>query len=208
MTKPERIPLKTLLENPLGRDKLEKIAFDVGQGSLMVYPTETIYGLGGSFEVRGVKEKIFSIKRRNSESQLILIAPDRRFFSRVPVVFPEAAERLAREFWPGNLTLVLPSPEDVCGIGVRISSHPFIAEFFRHSGSPLFSTSANLSREPYVNDPDRIAAVFSNKVEYFIDAGQLPNSLPSTVVRIGINGKTSILREGAVPAEKVFNALR
>ena len=208
MTKSERIPLNILLETTNGRKKFEHIAHAVRQGAVFVYPTETIYGLGGVCDVGGVKERILSIKRRASGQPLILIAPDRSYFLKLPVIFPPTAERLALEFWPGMLTLVLPSLSDERGIGVRVSSHPFMTEFFRYIDQPLFSTSANLSGEPYVNDPEKIYSIFSGEVDFFIDAGLLPPSRPSTVVRIGTDGTVTVLREGAVLSKDVFKALR
>jgi L-threonylcarbamoyladenylate synthase len=208
MTKSERIPLNTLLETTEGRKKFTHIAHAARQGAVLVYPTETIYGLGGVCDVSGVKEKIHSIKRKASGQPLIIIAPDRSCFLKLPVIFPHTAERLALEFWPGMLTLVLPSASDERGIGVRVSSHPFIKEIFPYINQPLFSTSANISGEPYVNDPEKIYSVFSGEVDFFIDAGPLKPSRSSTVVRIGRDGTVCVLREGAVPSDDIYKALQ
>ena len=208
MTKAERIPLHTLLETTEGRKKFKHLAYAVRQGAVLVYPTETIYGLGGVSDVCGVREKIHSIKRKASGQPLILIAPDRSYFLKFPVVFPHTAERLALKFWPGMLTLVLPSASDERGIGVRVSSHPFIKEIFHYIDQPLFSTSANISGEPYVNDPDRIYSFFSGEIDFFIDAGPLMPSRASTVVRTAADGTVGILREGAVSSDEIYKALR
>ena len=208
MTKTERIPLKTLFESPRSRKKLEEIAHAVSKGSIIVYPTETIYGIGGAYNVHGVKEKIFSAKQRTVPQLMILIASDRSCFSRLPVTFPPSAERLARCFWPGLLTLVLPSPEQEQGIAVRVSGHPFIKGLFHHLDEPIYSTSANLSGKVYVNDPDLIYSVFSGAIDFFIDAGPLPSSTASTVVKIDGNNALSVLREGAVSLSNIERALK
>jgi L-threonylcarbamoyladenylate synthase len=208
MTKSERIPLNTLLEKSDGRNKIEHIAHAVRGGAVFIYPTETIYGLGGAWDVGGVKERILSVKRKASDNPLILIAPDRNCFSKLPVIFPHTAELLASEFWPGMLTLVLPSSSDERGIGVRVSDHPFVSELFRYLDQPIISTSANLSGEPYINDPEKIYSVFSGAIDLFIDAGPLPPSLPSTVVRIYTDGTMRMLREGAIASKDVLKFLR
>lgn len=205
MTKTERIPLQTLLDSPRGNPELERIARAVVQGALFVYPTETIYGLGG---VSTTREKIFFLKGRSSEMPLILIAPDRRFFAELPLVFPPSAELLAQKFWPGKLTLVVPSREAQEGIALRVSRHPFIKALFRSCDVPVFSTSANLSGDTYVNDPDRIFSVFSGKIDFMIDAGPLPASLPSTVVKIGRDNTVTVVREGAVSSKRIAEALQ
>jgi len=208
MTKPERIPLNTLLESSCSRKKLKEIAHAVSKGAIIVYPTETIYGIGGAYNVRGVKEKIFSTKQRTAPQPMILIASDRLYFSKLPVTFPPSAERLAQCFWPGMLTLVLPSQNREQGIAVRISGHPFIKELFRYLDEPIYSTSANLSGEVYMNDPELICSIFLGKVDFFIDAGPLPPSLPSTVVSVGRDDSVRVLREGAISLHDVLRTLR
>ncbi|MGA2507324.1 MAG: L-threonylcarbamoyladenylate synthase [Chitinispirillaceae bacterium] len=209
MTRPERIPLGTLLDDKRhGRERLERIAIAARKGALFVYPTETIYGLGGIFNIPGVKEKILQVKKKPHGHPLILIAPNRSFFKKIAVVFPPSAEQLTQVFWPGMLTLVLPSPEAEQGIAVRVSSHPFITALFRHIDTPIFSTSANRSGDAYVNDPDFISSVFSQTVDFFIDAGPLPPSPPSTIVKIGIDNRFIVLREGTISITQIISALR
>ena len=207
MTKPERIPLHTLFEKPRNRKKLEHIADEVKQGAVFVYPTETIYGLGGAYNIPDVKKKILAAKQRASDQPMILIAPDRTFFSKLPIVFPPLAERLARVFWPGMLTMVLPSMNTEQGVAVRVSNHPFIKALFRYIDQPLFSTSANRGGEAYVNNPDLIYSLFFEAIDFFVDAGPLPPSPPSTVVKIGNNDMVTVLREGAVSLLEILAAL-
>jgi L-threonylcarbamoyladenylate synthase len=207
MTKPERIQLHTLLEKPRNRKKIEQIAEAVKRGAVFVYPTETIYGLGGACTIPEVKKKILAAKQRPADQPMILIAPDRTFFSKLPIVFPPPAERLARVFWPGMLTMVLPSMNTERGVAVRVSRHPFIKALFRYIDQPLFSTSANRGGEAYVNDPDLIYSIFFKAIDFFIDAGPLPLSPPSTVVKIGNNNMVTVLREGAVSLQDIFAAL-
>jgi L-threonylcarbamoyladenylate synthase len=206
MKSPERIPLQSLLASGLAGPsaRLQKIAARVEEGAVFVYPTETIYGIGGSFSAPGVREKIFLAKKRGLAVPLIVIASERKFFNKLSLMFPPAAEGLAQAFWPGMLTLVLPSPLGPDGIAVRVSNHPFIRVFFDHFSTPLYSTSANMSGVPYVNDPEAIFTQFYGAIDFMIDAGPLPESLPSTVVKVGENNKITVVRGGVIPLEKIF----
>lgn len=207
MTRLERIPLDTLLKGEHCQERLKHFAMAVKDGALFIYPTETIYGIGGVFNVPGVKENILLAKQKPPDHAMILIAPDRSFFSEAAVVFPPCAERLAQAFWPGMLTVVLPSPVTEQGIAVRVSRHPFITALFRYIDSPIFSTSANRSGEEYVNDIELIESLFVQTIDFLVDAGPLQFSLPSTVVRIGSDDTVTVLREGAVSSERIFNTL-
>jgi L-threonylcarbamoyladenylate synthase len=202
MKSPERVPLHSLLSTPASAH-LRKIASAVDKGALFVYPTETIYGIGGSVTAPGMRERICLAKKRANDVPLIIIAPDRNFFRPLSLTFPPAAEKLARRFWPGMLTLVLPSPDHPDGIAVRVTDHPFITALFRYCTSPIYSTSANMSGKPYVNDPDAIFDQFANAINFMIDAGPLPSSLPSTVVRVGEDDTVTVLREGVIPGKKI-----
>ncbi|MGA3052148.1 MAG: L-threonylcarbamoyladenylate synthase [Chitinispirillaceae bacterium] len=205
MTPTERITLAGLLKEQC-QTGLRTIADRIKNGAIFVYPTETIYGLGGSSAVFGVKKRISEIKQRAAGNELILIAPDRSFFSTIPLIMPLSAEALAAAFWPGRLTLVLPLREAATSLAIRVTQHPFIEAIFRYLDAPLFSTSANLSGKAYVNDPAIISGLFAGKVDFMIDAGPLPESLPSTVVKVGLNGTVQVLREGAIEARRIFEA--
>ena len=207
MKSPDRIPLRSLLgpENGACSARMKELAARIANGALFVYPTETIYGIGGCFGVPGVGEKIFLAKKRATGSPLILIAPERASFDALSLIFPPAAEALSRAFWPGMLTLVLPSSRSngPGGIGVRVSKHPFIKALFKYCNLPIYSTSANMSGEPYVNDTDLIYGQFSDAVDFMVDAGPLPDSPPSTVVKVGEDNTVTVLREGAISAAKI-----
>ena len=202
----ERIPLHGLLS--AGAERLRsRIAGHIRAGAVFVYPTETIYGIGGIAEP-AVEERIRMAKGRHSENPMIVIAGRRETLGSLAVDFPPAAERLARHFWPGNLTLVLPGRNSARGLAVRVSDHPFVRFVEESVGRPIYSTSANLSGESYVNDPERIARIFARTADFMIDAGALPESKPSTVVRIGQDGTYAVVREGVVSKEDIESAHR
>lgn len=203
----ERIPLAPLLSGAGARKRMAALANRVMNGAVFIYPTETIYGIGGRADSREVEKRIRSIKERHKASPFILIAADKKYFRSFDLHFTQNATLLADKFWPGNLTLVLPSKKTSDGVGVRVSNHPFITALFSTMSIPIISTSANLSDQQYVNDPDEIFRTFDGKVDFVIDAGKLPESRPSTVVKVHDDGSAEIVREGVVSKKEVEQAL-
>ena len=199
----ERIALSALLE-PENPAPLEQVRSRIAAGEVFVYPTETVYGIGGRFDGIEVYSRILAAKKRRPEQAMILIAADFAAFSPLSPVFPPAAEKLAGAFWPGMLTLVVPTKNSPDGVAVRVSGHPFLQALRPRCSHPLFSTSANISGEPYDPSTDAIYATFKESVDFMIDAGELPPSAPSTVVKVTGDNAVTVLREGSVSAERIF----
>lgn len=202
---PERIALTDLLGTQ-GTALRSDIANRIAHGAVFIYPTETIYGIGGRADSTAVAARIYDIKQRSAANQMILLAATREHFNQLNLCFPDAAEMLAKEFWPGRVTLVLPQQNNPSGIAIRVSNHPFIIALSASFPHPLFSTSANISGTPYIPDPDVLFRTIGSKVDFFIDAGRLPQLLPSTIVKISRENAVTILREGIVSATAIFSA--
>ncbi|MBD3421557.1 MAG: threonylcarbamoyl-AMP synthase [Chitinivibrionales bacterium] len=196
----ERHRLQEYLESSILRSTIgERLA----EGATIIYPTETIYGIGGRGNSEGVKSRILAAKKRPLAQPMILIAGSRHVFDALQLAVPQPATRLADAFWPGYLTLVVPGRAEKQFIGIRVSPHRFLRTLAQSCSFPLFSTSANISGDAYVNDPDAIYTQFRNRVDYMIDAGPLPASKPSTVVKINRDNGVEILREGEIAGEDI-----
>jgi len=123
------------------------------RGDVIVFPTETFYGLGADALNPAAIDKILLLKGRNPDSPIPLIVAERAMLEAVVREFSPIAQRLADRFWPGPLTLVLPAKERLPapllnrdgGVGVRISSHPLARRLSWELGRPITATSANLS---------------------------------------------------------------
>lgn len=203
----ERIPLDSLLSGKGSDQRIKGLADRIKSGSVFIYPTDTIYGIGGISDNKAVEKRIAAIKNRNKSSPFLLVAPDLKYFDSFGLLFSKSAKILAKKFWPGNITLIVPSKTNSDGVGIRISNHPFIKALFSELDSPLYSTSANHSDQPYVNDPDIILSSFRNKVDFMVDAGVLPESKPSTVVKTHTDDTIEIIREGVVTKEQIQQTL-
>lgn len=202
MMKPERLKLKDIIGGSISPVLFERAIAQIKQGSLFVYPTETIYGIGG-IATNEVKEKIYDAKRKKPENPLILIGGCLSLFSGYNIVFNKNAEILAEAFWPGRLTLILSVADSKEKISIRVSDHPFLQMMTEYIELPLYSTSANISGTEYISDPDVIYNVFSDKIDMMIDDGVLPESIPSTVVDVSRNENIDIIREGTISTDKI-----
>jgi L-threonylcarbamoyladenylate synthase len=182
---------------------IEAAARVLKEGGLVIYPTETFYGLGAAIARPDAVHKLGGLKGRASGKPMPIIAADeasaRSFWREVPA----GAEIFLRRFWPGPLTLVLPSrpglPFEISPtgeVGVRVSSHPVARELARLAG-PLIATSANLSGSRESTKVAQIELALRDAVDAVIDAGATPGGRASTVLGFQ-NGEPVILREGAI----------
>ncbi len=202
MTKPKRISVETFLNQDASSPEFNETINLVREGALFVYPTETIYGIGGIPE-KELEERIYKAKVRKPDNPLLLISSSLDHFNFLNLKINDKAEILAEKFWPGNLTLILPHKGDeTIKTGIRVSSHPFIKKLCDGLKRPVYSTSANISGEDYKNDPDDIFKIFQNDIDIMFDMGKLPVSEASTVVMVE-KDNVKVLREGVIKVEEV-----
>lgn len=202
MMSPERITVPEVFDTNDSL-KIRKLADRILAGEVFVYPTETIYGIGGRYDDRTVYHRIISIKKRAPDNPMILLGASIEAFRSLNLQWTITAKKCAAAFWPGLLTMVLPSSSVPEGVAVRVSDHSVIATLGEYCSVPLFSTSANISGEPYDPDPDQIWESVGRQSDFMIDAGFLPSSQPSTVVRFSEDGSFSVLREGCISTDAV-----
>jgi len=199
------------------RDEVVREASQVlSRGGIVLYPTDTIYGLGCDALSDTAVKKIYLLKGRLEEKNISCVVSDRAHIEKLGVI-TRNIEILAKHFLPGALTLVLQKHDHITSgiahgrdtVGVRIPDHPFSLSLARTFGKPITATSANISGMPTENTVEKILAQFGEKAEFIdfvIDAGTLPSSLPSTVVDCTVS-PPRILREGALSSQDIFAVL-
>jgi L-threonylcarbamoyladenylate synthase len=188
----------------------EKAVVIIGKGDVVVYPTETFYGLGADALDPDAVMKVVALKGRDPGNPIPLIVADRGMLADIVSETPRAAIRLMDLFWPGPLTLVLPGKRDLPapllnpngGVGVRISSHPVAARLARELGRPITATSANPSGEDPARSYAEAMKYFSGTVEVILDGGGLPGTKGSTVVEVA-GDSVKIIREGEISTARV-----
>jgi L-threonylcarbamoyladenylate synthase len=182
-------------------------------GEAVVYPTETFYGIGVDAFAPAALERIFAIKGRDAAKTIALIAHDEAAAFAIAREVPDTARRLARAFWPGPLTIVMPArdgiPEALIGpgggVGVRVSSHPLASALARSLGRAITATSANMAGEAPAQTLAQAQAALGKQIKVFVEGGKLTGGAPSTVVECSPKG-WQILRAGAI-AEAELKAI-
>jgi len=173
-------------------------------GKLIVIPTDTVYGVAADFFNKDAVARLHKIKKRPLDKPIPILASDPELIEKLGAEFGEIGKNLARRYWPGPLTLVLPVGKtgDVRE-GFRIPDHESARAIIRAAGGLLRVTSANLSGNKPALTVSEALKELSNGVVLFIDGGRSSGGVPSTVVEIA-GDKAVILREGAIPAEEIM----
>ena len=196
----------------LPRDDLSVAADVIRRGGLVVFPTETVYGLGGNALDAEAAQRIYAAKGRPSDNPLIIhvATPEDAYEYVLTDACTRALyERLAKAFIPGPLTVILPKrdcvPYSTTGgldtVAVRCPSHPVAHALIEAAGLPIAAPSANLSGKPSPTSAAHVAADLSGRVDIIIDGGECEIGLESTIVKIDRDGDgayLTLLRPGGV----------
>ena len=188
---------------------LEAAARLLAAGQLVALPTETVYGLGAAALDPLACARIFEVKERPLSDPLIVHLSDRQWFDRLGRPNPLAI-RLAEEFWPGPLTLVLPRqnlvPDLVTAgqttVALRMSAHPVFAEISRIYGQPIAAPSANRFGRISPTNASHVLTELGDRIPLIIDGGPCLHGIESTIVRVHEHG-VEILRHGPVTKERL-----
>lgn len=192
------------MSDPTSTDLAQALS-TLAAGEAIVYPTETFYALGVDALSPAALDRLFAIKGREPDKPIALIAADAAMAFALACEVSARARRLAKAFWPGPLTLVLPAREGIPaaligpggGVGVRVSSHPIALALAAGLGRPISATSANLAGQPPAVELEAARRALGGKVKVLVDGGRLNGGAPSTVVAVN-RDRISIIRSGAI----------
>jgi len=192
-------------------NELEKAFAALDKGGVVIFPTDTLYGLGADVFSLPAIQRIFAIKGRPSELALPVLVAGLDQVDAVALPMNAQAQQLAERFWPGPLTLVmrrsLDLPDLVTGgadtVAVRMPAHRIPLALARRLGRPITGTSANLSGSPDLLDLDSIESQLGNLVDYITRSGPAPEGTGSTVIDI-TSDEPRLLREGAISLEEIM----
>lgn len=205
-----------LEQNPSLYDEVVDVLREDG---LVCFPGHRQYSIAASLMSPDAVIALVQSKRRSGKAPSLVLIPDESFLTQVVEEIPEVAWELTRAFWPGPLTLVLAPSSELPGkvrktlgvkkparIGVRVPGPGHQQELVRRFGGPLLISSANLSQKVGSSSASNVRKNFNHTVDVMIDAGDVPEKLPSTIVDLTTD-PLQVTREGQIAASSVAEIL-
>jgi len=198
-----------LTEN-IDLNKIKEAAKSIRKGELVLFPTETVYGIGANALDKKAVDKIFIAKGRAGDNPLIVHISDYYMLSDLVQNVGEIEQKLIDEFWPGPLTIIFDRkkciPNNVTAnletVGIRMPSNEIARRLIEYTKFPIAAPSANISGKPSGTKIEDIIEELDGKVDYILDAGQTDIGVESTVIRV-IDNKVHILRPGKITVEDI-----
>jgi len=183
-------------------------------GGIIVYPTDTVYGLGALAEDDEAVRRVFAVKGRAADKALPLLIGEASDAEKIAAQVPAAARKLMERFWPGGLTIVFsksPSFKSLAlggsdTVALRLPDHPLLREIIRGAGGPITGTSANRSGLGAPLTCGEALEQVGHAVDLALDDGPCPGGIESTVVDI-TKDPPLLLRQGAISREQIESLL-
>lgn len=190
--------------------KLKKAGDIIKNNGLVLFPTETVYGLGANGLNEQAVKKIYEAKGRKSDNPLILHISNIEMLGKIAKNISDIEFKLMNAFWPGPFTIILSKtdlvPSVVSGgldtVGIRMPSNDISQNLIKFAEVPIAAPSANISGKPSGTNVEDIYQELGEKVDYIIDGGECNIGVESTVVRV-IDNVPHILRPGKITAEEI-----
>lgn len=188
------------------------------QGELVVFPTDTVYGVGVDAFNPAAVDRLYRVKQRDLEKGIPILISDLTILPQVTAGLPErhraALQALITRYWPGPLTLILPRRLDLpanlspnAGVAVRLPNHDAVRRLIRAAGGAVAASSANLSGEPPACTAEEAVAIFQGRVAAVVDGGRSPGGAPSTILDF-TGAQPELLRAGPLPMAQLLADMR
>lgn len=202
------------LKNETDYTKLQEPAKIIKQGGIVIFPTETVYGIGANgFDENAIK-KVYEVKKRPISNPISLLVNSIDMINEVAKDITEVEYNLIKRFFPGPLTIILKKKDIVPDVltansdtvGIRMPANEIALKLIEYAGVPIATPSANISGKPSGTDITDIMKDFEGKVDYVIDDGPSKIGLASTIVRV-IDNVPHILRQGSILENEIKNSI-
>lgn len=203
------------LEENEDLEKIKVPAKIIKNGGIVVFPTETVYGIGVNGLDKQAIEKLYKIKKRPTDKPISLLVSDMQMIEYLAKDISDIEYRIMRAFFPGPLTIILKKKEIIPDIltankdtvGIRMPSDKVAQKLIEYVKSPIATTSANISGNLSGIEIKDIINDFGQNVDYYIDSGKSKIGTGSTIVEV-INGIPHILRKGSITEEQIYNCIK
>ena len=202
-----------LKEEQIDETKIEEIANAIKEGKLIIFPTDTVYGIGTNAYNEEACKKIYEIKGRPSCKPLIIIISDTSMIEDLVENISPKEQKIIEKFWPGPLTIkfkkrkgILP---DIISAGdeyvrIRLIKNGLIYKIIEKAEVPVVAPSANISGHPTGIKINNIIKELGGKVDYILDCGDYKSDEPSTIIQVE-DEKIVVIREGKIKREELEN---
>lgn len=198
------------MKNNLNYDKLKEPAQIIKKGGIVIFPTETVYGIGTNGLDKNAIKKLYEVKQRPLNKPISLLVNNIEMVEKIAKNITEVEYKLMERFFPGPLTIIFEKRDVVPDIltsntntiGIRMPSGEIAKKLIEFAGVPIATSSSNISGKPSGTNISDIKKDFEGKVDCFIDNDESELGIPSTVIRI-IDNIPHILRQGAISEEEI-----
>ena len=195
-------------------DKLKEISEIIKNGGIVVFPTETVYGIGTNGLNKEAISKLYEVKKRPTTKPISLLVSSINMVDMVAQDITDMEYKLMEKFFPGPLTIILKKksivPDNLTNntdtIGIRMPDNIIARKLIEYANVPIATPSANISGKPSGTNINTIMNDFKDKVDYYIDGGKSKIGIGSTIVKIE-NGYPLILREGSISKKQILECL-
>lgn len=183
---------------------IDKIAKEIKKGNLVIIPTDTVYGISADMTNENAINKVYICKQREKNKPLILLVSNKEMLKKYTKNLTPLEKEIIQKYLPGKLTILLPKNDNVSAkitagsnlVAVRMPDNNELIQIIEKVGSPIISTSANISGEKTITNPKEIDKELLKYISYVEDAGTINNE-PSSIIKIE-NEKIIIIRNESV----------
>jgi L-threonylcarbamoyladenylate synthase len=193
---------------PATPEGIARAAALLAQGAIVAFPTDTVYGVAVAAARPDLLSTLFELKRRPLDRRIPVLVSGAAQIDESTWKLDERAHRLVERFWPGPLTLVLPSVDGSRTQGFRAPDHQVALSLIEAAG-PLLATSANVSNEPDTGSADDVLIAFATQQDELaavVDGGEVPGGVASTVLDLSV-APARIVRDGPIRREHLAEAV-
>lgn len=206
---------KYIKEKEIDDNTMFEISNDMKNGKIVVFKTDTVYGIGtNAFNEESCK-KIYKIKGRPLEKPLCVLISDISMLKKIVDFISPTEQKLIDAFWPGPLTIIFKIKEKIFPnivsagnelVGFRLLKNGFAHSLIKVAGVPIVAPSANLSGSPTGTNMKNIISELDGKVDYILDSGNIKDDTTSTIIEVN-NEKVIIIREGKITKNEIAQVL-
>ena len=197
-------------KNNIDYTRLKEPAKIIKDGGIVVFPTETVYGIGVNGLNKNALKKLYEVKQRPLNKPISLLVNSIEMINQLTKNITKLEYALMKEFFPGPLTIILQKKDIVPDIltansdtvGIRMPSNKIALKLIEYAGVPIATPSANLSGKPTGTNFKDIIKDFDGKADYFIDGKISKTGFASTIIKV-TDGIPNILRQGPITEEQI-----